>query len=132
MTQRIARCACGSLSATCEGEPLRRSICHCFACQQRSGSAFSWNAVWPDEQVRIAGESREFVRYGEEGHWGRHHFCPTCDNTVFWQIERRPGMTYVAVGCFSEPDFPEPEMAVYSEQAPPWLRFETKAPMLRE
>ncbi|HEX8538903.1 MAG TPA: GFA family protein [Cystobacter sp.] len=66
---------------------------------------------------------------GEEGHWGRMHFCPVCGTTLFWRIERAPGMIYVAVGGFADADFPEPEVAVYGEQAPPWLRIETKTPI---
>ncbi|HZF95732.1 MAG TPA: GFA family protein [Allosphingosinicella sp.] len=129
MTTRIARCECGALTAACEGEPVRRSVCHCRSCQRRSGSAFSLNSTWAEAQVTISGESRMFERLGEEGHWGRSHFCTTCGTTLFWRIERSPGMVYVAVGGFADPAFPEPEVAVYGELAPPWVRFETAGPM---
>lgn len=35
MTKRRAACCCGQLSVTCEGEPLRISMCHCLACPPR-------------------------------------------------------------------------------------------------
>ena len=89
----------------------------------------SANSAWPEEAVTVSGESRVFERLGEEGHWGRMHFCPVCGTTLFWRIERAPGMIYVAVGGFADADFPEPEVAVYGEQAPPWLRIETKTPI---
>jgi hypothetical protein len=92
----------------------------------------SANAAWPEAQVTIEGESRMFERRGEEGHWGRHHFCTTCGTTVFWRIARAPGMVYIAVGAFADPGFPEPEVAVYSENAPPWIRLETQAPIREE
>jgi hypothetical protein len=38
MTERRASGACGQLGVTCEGEPVRISMCHCLACQQRSRS----------------------------------------------------------------------------------------------
>jgi len=132
MTTRTAQCACGALRATCEGEPVRRSLCQCFSCQRRTGSAFSLNATWPDEQVSIEGKSRVFERSGEEGHWARSHFCPACGTTLYWRIERQPGMTYVAVGCFADPTFPVPEFAVYSERGRPWIRFETEPPLVQQ
>jgi hypothetical protein len=132
MTMRIARCACGALRARCEGEPARRSVCHCFACQRRTGSAFSFNSTWPEARVTIEGESRVYERTGEEGHWARGHFCPTCATTLFWRIERAPGFVYVAAGCFADPQFPEPEVAVYSERRHKWIRLETAAPLREE
>ena len=40
MTSRhIAAGACGQLRVTCEGEPVRISVCHCLECQ-RTDSAF--------------------------------------------------------------------------------------------
>ena len=132
MTIRTARCGCGALSATCEGEPARRSLCHCLSCQRRTGSAFSLNSTWPEARVTIEGESRVYERIGDEGHWGRSHFCPICGTTLFWRIERAPGFVYVAVGCFADPAFPEPEIAVFSERGRPWIRFETAGPLTLE
>ena len=38
MTMRVASCSCGQLRLTCEGEPVRISICHCLECQKRTGN----------------------------------------------------------------------------------------------
>ncbi|MFN2470768.1 MAG: aldehyde-activating protein, partial [Gaiellaceae bacterium] len=38
MSNRHAACSCGQLRLTVEGEPVRVSICHCLACQRRTGS----------------------------------------------------------------------------------------------
>ncbi|HEV2746506.1 MAG TPA: GFA family protein [Allosphingosinicella sp.] len=111
---------------------MRRSICHCLACQRRTGSAFGLNAHWPSERVRIEGESRSFTRSGDEGYWARTHFCPDCGATVFYEIERRPGVISIPVGAFADPCFPEPSVAVYSHRRHPWLRFETALPLVEE
>ena len=59
MTTRQASCSCGQLSVTCEGEPVRISICHCNACQKRTGSVFGTQARFPREQVTIEGRSTQ-------------------------------------------------------------------------
>jgi hypothetical protein len=50
---RTAACWCGALTAVCEGEPARVSVCHCLACHQRSGSAFAVQARFPADKVRL-------------------------------------------------------------------------------
>jgi hypothetical protein len=37
---RKASCVCGQLSLAVDGDPVRIAICHCHACQQRTGSVF--------------------------------------------------------------------------------------------
>lgn len=132
MTDRIAECSCGALKAVCMGEPVRRSMCHCLNCQRRTGSAFSLNATFPVDQVRIEGETRTFERISDEGYWGRFRFCPQCGVTVFYEIERRPGMVTIPVGTFADPAFPEPLVSVYENRRHPWLRFETNEPLERD
>ena len=118
MTSRTATCACGQLGATATGDPVRVSICHCDACKRRTGSAFGIQATWPEQQVTIRGESREFERFGEEGgHWVREYFCAQCGVRIFYRIELRPDMVSIPVGAFADPAFPPPTVGVYGEKA---------------
>ena len=118
MTDRTAFCACGQLSATATGEPVRISICHCLDCKRRTGSAFGLQSTWTGEQVAIHGEAREFERFGDDGgNWVREYFCGRCGVRVFYRIELRPGMVSIPVGAFADPDFPSPTIEVYGERA---------------
>ncbi len=128
---RTATCECGALRAECEGEPVRISVCHCLDCQRRSGSAFSAQGHWPEAQVRLHGPAQEHVRVGDEGYWSRRSFCPVCGVTVWYRIERRPGIVSVPVGAFADPTFPEPWFSVWEERRHPWVRIETKGPIER-
>jgi len=121
MTVREARCACGALSARVKGDPVRLSICHCLDCKRRTGSAFSWNATYGTAQVAIEGPSKSFTRGSDDGYWGRHHFCPACGVTVWYEIERRPNMVSIPAGAFADPAFPPPAVEVYEERRCPWL-----------
>jgi hypothetical protein len=126
---REARCSCGALRASCRGEPVRRSICHCLECQRRTGAPFGLNATFAAEQVEISGERTAYTRRSDEGFWVRTSFCPVCGSTVFYEIERRPGMVTIPVGAFADPAFPEPTVAIYDDRRHPWLRFDTSTPL---
>ena len=121
MTMRRASCSCGSLSAEAQGEPVRNSVCHCLACKRRTGSAFAWNATYPEAAVTIAGGHSSYLRTSAEGFWARHHFCPSCGDSAFYAIERRPGLISIPVGAFADPDFPAPEVEVYDERRCGWI-----------
>ena len=118
---RTATCRCGQLSATCEGEPVRVSVCHCFACQQRSGSPFGEQARWPADKVTIAGESTVWERTTDAGNVTTYHFCPTCGTTVWYRGKPFPDAIASPVGVFCDPDIPPPRFSVWEERKHHWV-----------
>jgi hypothetical protein len=121
MTKRLASCSCGKLTASTQGEPTRVSICHCLACQKRTGSVFGAQARFPADAVTVEGESTEYVRTGDEGGVARFHFCPKCGATVFYLLDAMPDVVAVPVGAFADPDFPQPKVSVYEERKHRWV-----------
>jgi hypothetical protein len=126
MVLRKASCRCGALSATCEGEPIRVSICHCFACQQRSGSPFGEQARFPADKVSISGNSSQWVRIGDGGGEIRYHFCPVCPSTVWYQGGPMSDAIAIPVGLFCDPSFPPPRHSVWEARKHPWLRIDAE------
>src|SRR5688500_18875412 len=102
---RTATCCCGQLKVTCEGDPVRASMCHCLACQQRTGSVFGVQARFEKDKVEIEGPASTYVRTGDSGGKASFRFCPTCGSTVCWEIDKLPGFVAVAVGAFADPSF---------------------------
>lgn len=122
--QRTASCQCGQLSITVSGEPWLVSACNCTECQRRSGSAFSYSARWDTANVvAITGEHTTYERRGDSGRSVRLEFCPTCGSTVFSRAEMYPDKLSVAVGCFAEPNFGPPAIAVWCRSKHGWVAF---------
>lgn len=120
MTIRTASCSCGQLTASVDGEPLRVSVCHCLACQRRTGSVFGAQARFAASAVRIDGASTTFVRVGDEGSEVTFHFCPTCGSTVFY-VSPNQAQIAIPVGAFADPSFPAPRFSVYEERMHAWV-----------
>ena len=95
MPTRLASCGCGQLTAQVNGEPVRISICHCLACQRRTGSVF--------------------------GEQARFHFCPRCGSTVYYEPEDLEAFVAIPVGAFADPSFPSPSISVYEERKHQWV-----------
>jgi hypothetical protein len=121
VTTRQASCSCGQLRVTCEGEPVRLSMCHCLECQKRTGSPFGVQARFRREQVAVEGRATEFERVGDEGNRITLRFCPECGSTVYWTLSGFPDLVAVAVGAFADRDFPAPRISVYERRRHPWV-----------
>jgi hypothetical protein len=127
MSTHHAACSCGNLSLIAEGEPVRISICHCYACQRRTGSAFGFQARFPRERIRVSGEAREYVRTADSGERLHFYFCPTCGSTVYYRLERQPELIAVAVGAFADGSFAAPKFSVWEQRKHAWVVAPTDA-----
>jgi hypothetical protein len=121
MEYRIASCSCGQLSARVGGEPVRNSICHCLACQRRTGSPFAHQAAFARADVAVSGVSTCYVRTGDEGTRASFHFCPRCGVTVYYEPEAFKELVMIPVGGFADPGFPAPTVSVYEARMHPWV-----------
>jgi hypothetical protein len=118
---RSASCSCGQLQLTVSAQPVRISICHCLACQRRTGSTFGAQARFPRECVQVAGQSSAYVRISDAGNRLTFHFCPECGATVHYQVEGQEHLVAVPVGAFADPGFPAPSFSVYESRMHPWV-----------
>jgi hypothetical protein len=103
-------------------------MCHCLACQRRTGSAFGIQARFPSDRIQVAGRFSDYVRRSDEGGEERtFHFCPDCGGTVFYATADAPDLIAVAVGAFADPSFPPPKVSVYGLRRHPWMALPPEA-----
>jgi hypothetical protein len=118
---RHASCSCGQLSLVAGGDPVRISICHCLACQRRTGSAFGVQARFPAERVQISGRAKDYVRTSDAGERRVFSFCPECGATVYYTTPDAPHLMAVPVGAFADPSFPPPRVSVHEARMHAWV-----------
>ena len=132
MTTRSARCACGRVELTVEGEPAQVYVCHCDFCQRRSGNVFIASATFPEDQVvAISGETRyynglEVEGVGAPGIPGgiNYRFCAVCGSSLYFDMIFPPtGQRFftVALGSFVDAVFPPPSAEYFTRYRHPWV-----------
>ena len=131
MNSRTASCQCGQLKARCTGDAARVSMCHCIACQQRTGAPFSANSRFARERVAVEGESHTWRRKADTGNDVIQHFCPECGTTVFWELSGFPDVIAIANGLFADPAYPAPTVCVWEETKHGWTDRVADQPMER-
>ena len=123
MTIRNASCSCGQLRAQTTGEPVRVSVCHCLACQLRTGSVLGMQARFARGDVRVEGRATEYSRTADSGRTLVFHFCPDCGSTVHYHHSENPDVIAIPVGAFADPGFPAPKFSVYESRKHPWVEI---------
>jgi hypothetical protein len=98
-------------------------MCHCLACQRRTGSAFGIQAGFRSDQVQVAGRFSDYARVSDEADRKEHvfHFCPDCGGTVFYTEPTEPDLVVVSVGAFADRSFPPPTESGYGVRRHPWV-----------
>ena len=122
MLSRTASCSCGQLSIQVQGDPRGVGICHCLACQQRTGSVFAALASFT-APYKVSGTATEYVRVGDQGSRFIFRFCPICGTTVFHTEDGNDTSVSVAVGALADPNFRVPQVSVYDSRRHPWVKL---------
>jgi hypothetical protein len=121
MSERVARCLCGQLTAAVSSDPVMIAMCSCASCQRRSGSQFGSGAFFERANVTLKGDYKSFTRPADSGKKLTNYFCPTCGSNLAWEAEIRPGWIGVAVGGFADRNFPAPTVVLYDDNRHAWI-----------
>jgi hypothetical protein len=132
MATRTARCACGRVEVTVEGEPGQVYVCHCDFCQRRSGNVFIASATFCEDQVvSITGETRCYNGLEVDGVGAvvtpggiNYRFCAVCGSSVYFDMVYPPtGERFykIALGSFVDAVFPTPTVEFFTKFRHPWV-----------
>ena len=102
-------CLCGAVRFEASGQPYRVGLCHCLDCRKHHGALFHASAIFPQEAVKVAGETRDYA--------GRH-FCPRCGSSVF---ARTGDEIEVHLGTLDAPDQLVPSYEGWVIRREAWL-----------
>lgn len=105
----LGGCLCGDVRIATTGAPYRVGICHCLDCRKHHGAVFETSAVFPQESVKVEGETRSF-----EG----RHFCPRCGSSVFASTDDE---IEVNLGTLDAPNQLKPTYESWTIRREDWL-----------
>ncbi|MHB8742165.1 MAG: GFA family protein [Sulfuricaulis sp.] len=121
MSQELSgACACGAVRYAITG-PVKSVVnCHCQACRQRGGAAYSTYCVVPQDALKIIQGAENLSTY-ETTTPARKHFCARCGSPIYNFNGRYPGVYLVYYGSLSENANLVPAANIYCESKLPWV-----------
>ncbi len=99
-------CRCGAVRYRMKADKLPNVYaCHCRDCQTWSGSAFSLQAIVPEDALEVSGTPALYERHNpENGRTSYQRGCPVCFTRVYNTNSARPGMAVIRAGSLDRSD----------------------------
>ncbi len=114
------RCACGAVTATIAGEPVRVGQCWCRQCQQSASGSPTNNAIFDASTVTVKGELSRHSYRAASGNTVFHEFCSKCGTQVLGTSKDRPQFVGLRLGFLDEGHGLKPTVAIWTDDAPEW------------
>jgi len=109
MEEFTGGCLCGSVRIVASGRPYRVGLCHCLDCRKHHGAPFTALAMFPQDAVKIEGETHQY-----EG----RNFCPRCGSSGF---ARSGDVIEVSLGALDAPNQLVPTYELWTVRRDSWL-----------
>jgi hypothetical protein len=114
-------CRCGAVRYTLALDVLPPSYaCHCHECQRWSGSAFSQQAIVPEDVLTITGPVAVYEKVTED--WvSTQRVCGVCHSRLYNTNTRRPGYAIVRAGTLDRSEELECRAHIFVETKQGWV-----------
>ncbi len=119
-----AQCQCGEITAKIAGTGTG-VMCHCKACQRRSGGPFGMMMYFDADAVEISGDPTEFTRSADSGNQVTTGFCSVCGSTMYLRTAMHPDGIGIAVGAIEGSNSAPPVRSVFEENRHGWVKVPT-------
>jgi hypothetical protein len=117
----LGGCKCGAVRYQIDVHNLPLTYaCHCLDCQTWSGSAFSQQALLPENALSISGPI-EIVEFNTSGRISRQRFCPTCQTRIFNTNSARPGLVVLRAGTLDRSNELQAVAHIWVKRKQSWI-----------
>ena len=115
-------CRCGAVRYTLALDALPATYaCHCLECKAWTGSAFSQQALLPEDGIAATGPVGLYEREGTGGRISRQRYCTVCHSRIYNTNTARPGIAVVRAGTLDEADKLDVVAHIWTKRKQPWL-----------
>jgi hypothetical protein len=122
-------CRCGAVRYTLALDDLPPTYaCHCSDCQTWSGSAFSQQAVVPEDAIAATGPITVFELTSPSCRVSRQRMCGVCPTRIFNTNSARPGMAVIRAGTLDRSSELRVTAHIWTRSKQPWLELPVGAP----
>jgi len=122
-------CRCGAVRYKAALDDLPRTYaCHCTDCQTWSGSAFSQQAVVPEDALEVSGPITVYELISPSGRISRQRMCEICHARIFNTNSARPGVAVVRAGTLDRSNELVVTAHIWTRSKQPWLKLSEDVP----
>jgi hypothetical protein len=122
-------CRCGAVRYTLALDAVPPTYaCHCHDCQTWSGSAFSQQALLPEEGITVTGPLIVYEREGTGGRISRQRVCSICHTRLYNTNTVRPGLAVVRAGTLDDSHLLDVAAHIWTKRKQAWITIPEGVP----
>ena len=121
LSKNIGGCHCGAVKLETDLNPMIVNLCNCNRCRVLTGS-IAIAALYSDEEINMAGETKTYNYLGGSGMEVVNHFCPNCGCRIVSFAEAFPGIGAYPIGIFEKSTEFIPKSEIFTNYKLPWLQ----------
>jgi hypothetical protein len=122
-------CRCGAVRYRVQVDDLPPVYCcHCLSCQSSSGSAFSQQAVIPDDSIIAEGQIEDYRFERPDGSEGHHRLCAVCHTRLWSTSSAFPSLALLRAGTLDRSNQIVPSAHIWTKRKQPWLTLDAEIP----
>jgi len=126
-------CRCGAVRLTISVPQLPAIYCcHCLLCQSSSGSAFSEQAIVPEEALAAAGPILDHSFRRPDGGRGHHRLCSQCYTRLWSTNDLFPRFAFIRAGTLDRSQELIPAAHMWAKRKQPWIEIAADVPQWSE
>ncbi|KAF1831953.1 hypothetical protein BDW02DRAFT_571525 [Decorospora gaudefroyi] len=118
-------CICGNVRYEVQGDGEANVLCHCMDCRKISGSAYSTNAVYPEDVFKVTkGTPKQHKKTAEGGQEIISNFCGDCGSTMWREGKTFAGKRIIKVGTLDDTsilDNFKTNAELFTKNRPKWV-----------
>ncbi len=114
------QCMCGTISYTCECEPMFSLLCQCTQCQKITGSGHSAQFAVDANKTEIEGLVKKYKLISDAGNSVESAFCPNCGNPIYKTTSMMPDTFVFHAATLDDQRFFKPKFVVNSGSGQLW------------
>ena len=114
-------CQCGQVRYELTSELIRLIACHCTECQRQSGSAFGMSMLVRQDDLKITGVTKSFVRVADSGNENTAVFCPDCGVRIHNTPHYLDGVLTLKPGTLDDASWLKPTAMVWTKSGQGWM-----------
>lgn len=123
-------CHCGAVTYEAELDQNKVGICHCTDCQTLSATAFRTVAMVPEEDLKLTGTPKVYIKTGDSGAKREQAFCAECGSAIYaTSVGDGPKVYNLRVGTIRQRAELVPKVQYWGQSALNWLKELDKIPM---
>ena len=122
------KCRCGACSYEIAIDELPRVYaCHCHVCQRWTGSAFSLQALVPEDRLAVSGPL-VVQEITTEDRTSVQRSCGACHSRVYNTNTRRPGVAVVRAGTLDRSEEVDCVAHIFTAYRQRWVAIPAEVP----